>query len=395
MMPSKTFPIFAMAVLSLCHTGAAFSNTHSLAPAASYSARTPFTTTRRPMISFGGGSGNSGSGADEELPRDVKEAVSRCRQATQQALQNRMSRMDIEFPVGTDFGVEKKAKPKGGRGGRRRRSSSEETTTAAAATTTDTPTLATLDRSNRELARLFVEMFQPVGGDNIVVSFVDDDLADQAKASWKLEAGGASCRILAMNRRPGGAASGGGKKKKKGKKVLTSARGFAAKLAAEVEDDNEASRTSPGGSGRGPFQLPPNTEVALFVAPGPKELVVIEKICESVGMGTLVVLLNARLDKVTNFGTAKTEKLFKEDFEKVFGLAAAPQKEAPGCLLYRAYPGDWVLARKPSVGRPKTILSQSTKPTGDECFTAFDELEISDLEKNVEGFVDNVAGWFR
>eukprot|EP00536_Pseudo-nitzschia_multiseries_P006722 jgi/Psemu1/193766/e_gw1.146.107.1 len=329
------------------------------------------------MISFGGG----GDKSDEDLPRDVKEAVTSCRQATQQALQNRLSRMDIEFPVGTDFGVEKKPKPKGGR--RRRQEADEESNGISGA-----PTRAKLDRSDRELARLFVEMFQPVGGDNIVVSFVDDELADVAKANWKNDAG-ASCRVLAMNRRPGGAAK---KNKKKGKKVLTSARGFAAKMAAEVED------TAPkegGNSNRGPFKLPDNTEVALFVAPGPKELVVIEKICESVGMGTLVVLLNARLDKVTNFGTEATEKLFTQDFEPVFSLAAAPQQEAPSCLLYRAYPGDWVLARKPNVGRPKTILSQSDKPTPDECQKAFDNLEISDLEKNVEGFVDNVAGWFR
>ncbi len=357
-----------MALLLLQHSVASFSNTYSPARISIWNHCSSLN-----MISFGGG--DSGQ---EELPRDVKEAVSNCRQATQSALQNRLSRMDIEFPVGTDFGVEKKTKPKGGR--RRRQAAMEDEPEQGA------PTQVTLDRSNRELARLFVEMFQPVGGENIVVSFVDNELADAAKDSWKNEAG-AKCRVLAMNRRPGG----GAKKKKKGKKVLTSARGFAAKLAAEVEDDNDKST----GSGRGPFELPPKTEVALFVAPGPKELIVIEKICNTVGMGTLVVLLNARLDKIANFGTDATEELFKKEFEPVFSLAAAPQEEAPNCLLYRAYPGDWVLARKPNVGRPKTILSQSEKPSKEVCGNAFDELEITDMEKNVEGFVENVAGWFR
>lgn len=37
--------------------------------------------------------------AQPALPRDVKEAVSKCRSATQEALKNRVSRMDIEFPV--------------------------------------------------------------------------------------------------------------------------------------------------------------------------------------------------------------------------------------------------------------------------------------------------------
>jgi hypothetical protein len=322
-----------------------------------------------------------------ELPRDVKEAVSKCRQATQDALAKRLSRMDIEFPIGTDFGVEKKKKPtKGGGRGKRRQDADVDDDND------ETNIQTTLDRSDRELARLFVEMFQPVGGDNIAVSFVDDSLADVAKTKWKNDAG-ATCRVLAMNRRPGGSA----KKKKKRKKVLTSARGFAAKLEAEIgssdddENENENDNSNKGGS----FQLPSSTEVALFVAPGPKELIVIEKICETMGMGTLVILLNARLDKVTNYGTEGTEKLFTEEFESVFSLAAAPQEEAPNCLLFRAYPGEWVLARKPNVGRPKTILSQTEKPTTVECRQAFDELEITDLEKNVEGFVDNVAGWFR
>ncbi|VEU37379.1 unnamed protein product [Pseudo-nitzschia multistriata] len=384
-MASTVCILFAVVLLSLSLTAVdAFSSSNRLVHnsvrqcdgRASVSSATGTRRHRLGMISFGG----SGDESKEELPRDVKEAVSNCRQATQTALQKRISRMDIEFPVGTDFGVEKKAKPKGG--GRRRRQAGGDTDTSGG------PTQSMLDRSNRELARLFVEMFQPVGGDNIVVSFADSELADLAKANWKNDAG-ASCRVLAMNR--SGAAKK--KKKKKGKKVLTSARGFAAKMAAEVEDNDEG--TGGQGGGSGPFQLPPNTEVALFVAPGPKELVVIDKICETVGMGTLVVLLNARLDKVTNFGTEAAEKLFTEDFESVFSLAAAPQQEAPGCLLYRAFPGDWVLARKPSVGRPKTILSQPEKPTNEECRETFDNLEISDLEKNVEGFVDNVAGWFR
>lgn len=374
-----------MALLSFRHDGfmvASFSNTNNPTIAI-----TNINTHLR-MISFGGNSGDDTS-QEEQLPRDVKQAVTNCRQATQTALQNRLSRMDIEFPVGTDFGVEKKTNPKGRRRNQQQQQPAEDDDGSGGGA----PTQLTLDRSNRELARLFVDMFQPVGGDKIVVSFVDDGLADIAKKSWKNDAL-ASCRVLAMNRRPGGSKSS---KNKKRKKVLTSSgMGFAAKMAAEVEDSGGDKETSSGsGSGRGPFELPPNTEVALFVAPGPRELVVIEKICEKVGMGTLVVLLNARLDKISNFGTEGTEELFREDFESVFSLAAAPQEEAPNCLLYRAYPGDWVLARKPNVGRPKTILSQSEKPTQQECEQAFDELEITDLEKNVEGFVDNVAGWFR
>jgi hypothetical protein len=306
------------------------------------------------MISFGGGGGGVNS-ADESLPRDVKDAVNRCRVATQEALKNRVSRMDIEFPVGTKFGVEQTPKVKSTKEGG--------------------PTKDQLDQSDRELARLFVEMFQPVGGDNICVAFTEQDLAELAKSKWKGDSG-ASSRILSMNRRKSTAM----------KKKASKPKGFAAKMAAEIETD---------ASTGGPFELPKNTEVALFVAPGPKELVLIDKICRDVGMGTLVVLLNARLSKVDNFGTDAAEKLFRRDFEPVFCLSAASQDAAPDCLMYRAYPGKWQLARKPAVGQPKTILTQGTKPTNAECRGAYDSLEIGGLEKGVETALENVAGWFR
>ena len=223
------------------------------------------------------------------------------RAATQEALKKQLSRMDIEFPVGTKFGVEKYPKVK---------SSSSD----------GPPTQATLDTSDRELARLFVDMFQPVGGENIVVCFTNEEMADSAKKKWKGDPS-ASSRIMAMNRRK---SSSNNKNKKK-----TKARGFAAKIAAEVED------SSSGSTAGGPFQLPDGTQVALFVSPGPKELVVIEKICNQVGMGTCVILLNARLSKISNFGTDSAEKLFTKDFQSVFCLSAAPQEDAPNCCLCR------------------------------------------------------------
>lgn len=313
---------------------------------------------RLDMISFG----ERGS-TDESLPRGVKDAVTRCRAATQEALKNRLSRMDIEFPVGTKFGIEKAPKVKAAKEGM--------------------PTKDQLDQSDRELARLFVEMFQPVGGENISVAFTEQSLAEIAKKKWKVDAGFMS-HILAMNRRKNDGT--GGSKKKKASKP----RGFAAKMAAEI-DNPPSSSSAP----QGPFELPPNTEVAIFVAPGPKELVVIDKICQEVGMGTLVILLNARLSKINNFGTDAVEKLFRKDFESVFCLSAAPQDAAPDCLIYRAYPGNWQLARKPAVGQPKTILTKRTKPTNAECQEAHDNLEVGDLEKSVETALENVAGWFR
>ena len=292
------------------------------------------------------------------LPRDVKEAVNKCRAATQEALKNRVSRMDIEFPVGTRFNVEPQPKRKG--------SSND-----------GTPTKTDLERSDRELARLFVDMFQPVGGEHLVVIFPEVTAAEAAKTKWKDDST-AQCRILSLDRRK----SSGSKKKIK-------PRGFAAKLASEVGEDGSDSIG-------GPFKLPDKTEVALFVSPGPKELVIVERICEEVGLGTLVILLNARLSTISNFGTSAATKLFREDFENVFHLAAfQPQDVAPNCLLHRSYPGQWILARKPSVGAPKTILVSDERPDAKFAAQAFDSLEISDIEKGMEDAVQNVAGWFK
>jgi hypothetical protein len=273
--------------------------------------------------------------------------------------------MDIEMPVGTKFGVEKVAKQKG-------RIVSDDTDGGR-------PTMDQLQASDRELARLFVEMFQPLGGNHISVVFNDGKLADVAKAKWHGDPSASSC-ILSMNRRR--TATAGAEKQKK--KPM----GFAAKLAAEIEDDGIGDGSS------GSFKLPEGTEVALFVAPGPKELIVIDKICHEVGMGTLVVLLNARLSTIQNLGTDKAKSLFLDEFEPVFHLRAAPQQEAPGCLLHRSYPSDWLLARKPKVGLPKVLLAQTTCPTIEECREAYENNEVGDLEKGVERFLGGVVGWF-
>lgn len=283
------------------------------------------------------------------LPRDVNDAVSQCRKATQEALQNRISRMDIEFPVGTQFGVEPRTKRK----------------------KDETPTRRDFEQSDRELARVFVEMFQPVGGENIVVGFNGYDQAEAARKKWKGNLS-ATARVLSLDRR------------RTAPKRKAKTKGFAAKMAEEVDEEV-------GGA----FKLPENAEVALFVAPGPKELIVIERICQEMGMGTLVILLNARLDSVSNYGSDEARELFQNEFETIFRLAAAPQEEAPGCLLYRTYQSPWLLARKASVGPPKTILSQPDKPSPEQCRQAFESLELSDMERSVENALENVANWLR
>jgi hypothetical protein len=317
------------------------------------------------------------------LPRDVKEAVQRCRQAVQAALQNRVSRMDVEFPVGTNFGVE--IRRKDAKKSALARELSNDTSSSA-------PTRDTLIQSDRELARLFVEMFQPVGNEHICVIFRDLEQANFAREQWKTDDMAATCHIRSFDRRRSKSTSRISSKGKKVKKAI----GFAAKLAAEIDTDNDTENVS------GPFQLPNNTEVALVVAPGPRELLVVERLSREIGMGTLIVLLNARLETINNFGSVATETWFRSEFEPVFHLAAVtPQSIAPGCLIHRTYPGGWLVARKPKVGPPKTIyttsnnVNPSARPTPLECKDAYDSLELSDLERNVESALESVSNWFR
>ena len=376
-MPSFSAASVALAALLqllVLQSSHGFSSLHDARPIAT---RPKASTTHAPSTTSLGMIFDGGKNSDPTLPKDVKDAISRCRAAVQTALEQRLSRMDIEMPVGANFGVEKGGAGKKKGGGRMADAIGDSSNGGA-------PTMDQLTKSDRELARIFVEMFQPLGGEHISCIFKDEGLAEQARKRWRNEVG-ASCRVLAVDRKGkssrGGGMGGGGKKGGKSKKKM----GFAQKMAAEIEGDGTS----------GPFVLPEGTEVALFVAPGPKELVAIERICNEVGMGTLVILLNARLGKVTNYGTEQAKDLFTEDFEPVFHLSAAPQTEAPGCLMHRAYPTDWILARRPKVGAPKTIASYSDKPTEEQCGEAYDSIELSDMEKTTENLAENLAGWFK
>ncbi|KAL7509385.1 hypothetical protein ACHAXN_006386 [Cyclotella atomus] len=328
------------------------------------------TSTRLSMINVFG----KAETKEPQLPKDVKDAISKCRGAVQKGLEDRLSRMDVEMPVGADFGVEKKSKNK-----KRNLASLTQDESSESSLT-----MEKLDTSNRELARLFVEMFQPLGASHICTVFNDEYLAGQAREIWANDIS-AECNIVAIDRKGkrsrGGIAKVGNKGLKKKKKSM----GFAAKIASELEEDVS-----------GPFNLPKDTEVALFVAPGPKELIAIERICNEVGMGTCIILLNARLSYFEKFASDDARKLFTEDFQTVWSLTAAPQEDAPGCLMHRAYPGSWILARKPTVGTPKTIsLKDGARFTADECREAYDKIEISDLEKGTEKLAENVANWFK
>ncbi len=146
-MTKKLVLIIGMAMAASMLAVTAFQQTPL--PSRSQTANTFTTSTTR--LSIGKVFGDNTT-KEQELPKDVKDAISKCRGAVQKALENRLSRMDVEMPVGANFGVEKK------KAGRKSKSN------LASLTDGDSSgeeglTMEKLDTSNRELARLFVEMF--------------------------------------------------------------------------------------------------------------------------------------------------------------------------------------------------------------------------------------------
>ena len=94
------------------------------------------------------------------MPRTTKEMVDSLRASAQAGLQARISRMRVEMPDAFEFGVE---------GGKKKRSK-----------------IVTADgivRSDRELARLFVEMFAGTGLRPLVL-FPEASHAEQARRKW-------------------------------------------------------------------------------------------------------------------------------------------------------------------------------------------------------------------
>lgn len=111
------------------------------------------------------------------FPRDVKDAVSKCRAAVQKSLENKLSRITVEMPVGAKYGVEKQSSSGKKKNALAQMRGGEDDSVASSVT------YEQLEASDRELARLFVEMFQPVGGENICVVFNDENSASKVSVS--------------------------------------------------------------------------------------------------------------------------------------------------------------------------------------------------------------------
>jgi hypothetical protein len=155
------------------------------------------------------------------LPRDIKESIKILRESIQLGLRDRISRMTIDFPLGTSFQIEKDKNTK--------------------KKLPQDITMNDLDKSHRELARLIVEMFhQPIGANNIAVIFPLSSSADNAKQIWNICAE-RYCNIMSIDRRKDNNANNAKGNNNKNKQK---AKGFASKLALELDEDTTTSTSN-------------------------------------------------------------------------------------------------------------------------------------------------------
>ena len=119
-------------------------------------------------------------------------------------------------------------------------------------------------------------------------------------------------------------------------------------------------------------RVPASAEVVVVVAPTEPQLRALEPFCVESGMDKLVIVLNGRFhDKPTTSAPLSPDmRAYFEDgggggFETVFCFLTQPlggvgskAPEGDPVVLWRAFPGEWVFARKPALGPPRRILER-------------------------------------
>eukprot|EP00624_Nannochloropsis_granulata_P005626 evm.model.NODE_3998_length_11613_cov_18.861534.2 len=262
----------------------------------------------------------SGGGEPKGIPRSIKDGINGLRFAMQRALRDRKSRVEVNLPRGTPLGVEG---PGAG-------SSADDK----------------YEKADRELARLTVELFNPII-ENTVVIFSQGRQARRASSIWGTEV----VKTMAWDEMTSTAI------KRKNKKAKRGAGGFGA------DGRGENSATS----------LPPGTEVCIVVAPGPKELSAVKRLSDSMGFDTLIIVLNTPLDQAAPYLPKDEATALLSAFETVFFLNVLNDpsvKTLDNMLLFKSYPGEWLIAQKGALGPPQILASNVERFTEEERLVA-------------------------
>jgi hypothetical protein len=223
-------------------------------------------------------------------------------------------------------------------------------------------------RSDRELARLFVEMFQGTGLVPTVCFCTQEDTSAASRLWGDVEA-----RLVALDP---AAAEGG-------TRAVKPAKPTRAKSRAGGGGGFGAPAPSTGSAQKPAAKVPDSAEVVFVVAPGQAQCDAVQKFCREHGLDRLVVLLNARcleepppedaeeastqLASMTGTGTAAAEvrAYFNAEFKDVYAFLTDPagKTQDPAVLFKRAVDQPWSLVSKPKMGPPRQLLQSADRPT--------------------------------
>lgn len=270
-------------------------------------------------------------------PRNIGGTTKALKAALQAALQSRLSRMVVELPVGARYGVEKASVD-----------GSDDTSAGAGAA----PTAASVAVSDRELARLVVAMFAG-NGLGIVALFRDASAAAAATKAWR---GGASSDCTVTSWDAVGASGDRGsdglaKKRKNAKAGARKGGGFGAP-------------PPPTPVKPAPALYGPGTDLVLVVAPGPSQLARLARLSDEAGPGTVLVILNGRLDSAAHPSPVLRDHFTGDasPWMRVLLFRPGPHPGWAGGVLYRQFPEPYVLCRKARLGPPVRLAEFPDAP---------------------------------
>lgn len=268
-------------------------------------------------------------------PITIKSVVSKLTQSCQKALEDKCSRMEIELPPAVDWGIEMK-KPTAA-------------TSPISSSSSSRPATGGLERtkkSNREAARLFVEMFSALQSTTCVLFPTELEATEvRSNPAWRTFKG--ACLSMEAG------------KDKAGYGKLRSRR-FSA-------EEQEAVLMGTDG-----VYIPDGVEVLIVAGPRAKDLKHIQRASERLGDGVCIIVLNGRIDAV-KAASRKTQaqesegsegkeegKLdwFDETFVNVFHYAPPATPLARELLLYHEYKGEWTVSERKAAAQEPSLLDK-------------------------------------
>ena len=321
-------------------------------------------------------------GGKPRVPRSIKDAVTELKESLQAALSNKQSRMEINFPPGAELGVESTAK--------------DSNTGGLLGNAMDNDKI---EKADRELARLLVEMFLGPLGNTMMVVFPNDNQAKAASKKWNLDKG--IITSMEFLRKKGIVMSSKKMKKVSKKKGKRTTGGFDQDTAILKSDDPIGVAVD-------------EMEVMIVVSPSSNDILSLQSLSDEKGMGCAIILLNARLDEIEE--SKEITKEMKEEilnqYNLIFNLTPlnknsygglkvssmksenklSPQEmiiqlASRNILLYRKFPDSYYFVEKPKalLAPPKIILKKEERFDYADIYSIMRSSNNDGTEQTLEG----------